>query len=224
MSREQKLALFVLLGIFAVIVILLSWQSIFRWQSFFMGGTKPAFLTDIQEVKPTLPTIRASDPRRGSTDKNAIQIVEFADFNCLHCRLMETELDTILTNKELPVTLIWRDFPLSDDPAALAPSIAGRCAHAQGKFWQMHDALMKETQPSDAVIKRIAQAVGLDLNRFNACLINPKTLKSLQADIDAAKAFNITSTPTLFVGNDVVEGYTGAAELEVMIRQKMPTK
>lgn len=203
----------ILLGLFTVLCAVLFWQFAFQWTSFFQYGTTPTYATP--QAQPTLPTIRATDPARGSTDPKALQIVEFADFTCQYCRAVEPELETVIRENVDSVRHVWRDLPVvTDRPDAMVAASAGRCAMDQGKFWDMHDMLLNFKGTFDVnTVDNMAKSIGLDANTFHACVANGKHISEIQSDIDDARAHNMTGAPTIFVGNQVLEGLVSASDL-----------
>ena len=63
---------------------------------------------------------------------------------------------------------VFRHMPLADlHPRAPAAARASEAAGAQGRFWEMHDRLFEhQLELSDADLRRHAEAIGLDLERF----------------------------------------------------------
>ena len=68
-----------------------------------------------------------------------VTIVEFSDFECPYCALVQPTLDTVLTGAGSDVRLVFKHFPLSMHAHARPAAIAADCAHAQGRFWEFHD-------------------------------------------------------------------------------------
>jgi protein-disulfide isomerase len=222
MTSERRIALGSLVGLFVVLTGVIIWASVHESQTHFLAGTKP----DIAEPappEPKLPPVRPNDPARGSSDKAAVQIVEFADFTCLYCRLMEFDLEQTLTNTTIPVRLVWRDLPLqTEQREGLIAAVAARCAGEQNKFWPLHDALMKADRLDLPSIKTLAQGVGVEPVAFDQCVSAGKYLTAIQQDVALARANGITGAPTLFIGKTVLSGYTNAAELEAAIQHEAP--
>ena len=79
-------------------------------------------------------------------DPNAkVSVIVFGDYQCPFCeqayKTSEAQLrkEYVDTGK---VNMVFRDFPLSNlHPAAIPAAEAAECAHAQGKYWEYHDAL-----------------------------------------------------------------------------------
>lgn len=212
MDKSQRPLLFVILALFVVITGVLSWTFFFQSTSFFKAGIRP----NIEAPKgpdPVPPPIRTDDPARGAQGADALTIVEYADFTCLYCRAAESEVLTVLSENP-NIRYIWRDFPIaSENPSALLASMAGRCAKDQGKFWEMHDALFQADQITINSLQETARKLNLNENAFTICLTTSQHLQEIQDDIAIARDHNISSAPTFFIGNQVIQGYATAAEL-----------
>jgi protein-disulfide isomerase len=98
------------------------------------------------------------------------------------------------------------------EPAARA-AVA---AHAQGKFWEMHDKLFADrTKLSDADIRRYGQEIGLDVAKFEAALADPSTQAKVAAEMNEGRVLEVASTPTFFVNGRKVQG---AKDLEAVLQ------
>jgi protein-disulfide isomerase len=75
---------------------------------------------------------------------------------------------------------------------------AGICAEAQGRFEAMDDALFAN-QAEKAPVEELARRMGLDLDRFNACLASAETEARLQRDIQEGIKAGIRGTPSYVV-------------------------
>ena len=139
-------------------------------------------------------------------DKNArLTLVEFSEFQCPFCgrHVRETypQLDKeyIQTGK---VKYFFRDLPLeSIHKNAFKASEAAHCAGEQGKFWEMHDRLFANQNSIElAMLAGHAQAIGVDANKFQACLDSGKYSVEIRKNIAEANKYGITGTPTFVIG------------------------
>ena len=211
MDRERKL-LYLFISIFGVLLLLLGWQFYFHATAFFPSGTRPA-IADQTEVKPTKPPLREGDPVRGSSDPEAVTIIEFADFTCIYCRAIEREIVQVLQQNP-EVRHVWRDMPVaSDTPEGMIAAVAGRCAKDQGKFWDMHNLLIQADIVTLDEINKFANTINLNETEFNTCMASNKHVSDIQEDISIAKQHNLTAAPTLFIGNEVISGFAKASEI-----------
>ena len=85
------------------------------------------------------------------------------------------------------------------DKAHLAAE-ATMAAHAQGKFWEMHDALFANQKALDrADLESYAQRIGLDMPKFKAALDSGAYKARVDADAAAGTKVGASGTPTFFI-------------------------
>lgn len=97
---------------------------------------------------------------------------------------------------------------------ATPTAIAAHCADRQGMFWQYHDALF-ERQPylSETQFTQIATDIGLDVEKFQTCYDARDTLPIVKKDYEEGLALGITSTPTLYIGDQTLVGAVTTQDL-----------
>lgn len=164
----------------------------------------------------------ADPPTRGPEDA-LVTIVEFGDFECPYCKQVMGTLDEVLAEHGKDVRLVFRHHPLEriHDNARLAAR-AAVAAHAQGKFWALHDA-MYENQKNleEAAIRRMAEGAGLDMTRFDRDFYDAKTDRRVQRDVDEADKFGSTGTPAFFINGRYLGGaQTKSAFAAVIAEEK----
>ncbi|HKS67989.1 MAG TPA: thioredoxin domain-containing protein [Candidatus Acidoferrales bacterium] len=159
------------------------------------------------------------EPSTGPADA-AITIVEFADFECPHCREVHAALKTV--EKNYPhVRIVYKDFPLSQiHPWAETAAIGARCAFQQSPpaFWKMHD-LIFDSQDSispENVFDQLtayADQLGLNTEAFKVCMASPEAKRAVDANHQDGVALNVSSTPTLFInGRPLIGGDLNSIE------------
>lgn len=94
------------------------------------------------------------------------------------------------------------DFPLETIHAnAFKAAEAARCAHEQGKFWEMHDRLFANQQAlAPDKLSQHAQAIGLDVSKFQLCLDNGKYAAEIRKNLTEGQQAGVTGTPGFFLG------------------------
>src|SRR5450631_853557 len=70
-----------------------------------------------------------------------ITLVEFSDFQCPYCTKAVAQLNATLKAYPNDVRLIFKQYPLDFHPQASVSASAALAAHAQGKFWPLHDLM-----------------------------------------------------------------------------------
>src|SRR5205823_422405 len=89
-------------------------------------------------------------------------------------------------------------------------------AHAQGKFWEMHDVLLDhqgELTVKDLV--RYADDLGLDVERFRNDLRGHEFRDRIVSDVEGADLSGATGTPSFFING---QRHIGAFDLETLTR------
>jgi protein-disulfide isomerase len=163
----------------------------------------------------------ASHPTLGP--KNApITMIEFADFQCPFCKRSEDAVKAVHDKYGDKVRLVFMDFPLSFHPHAMPAANAARCAAAQDKFWQFHDALFADQsklEPAD--LKATAKTLGLDTAKFNACFDKNQYSQAIQKDLEEGHKLNVTGTPTFFIDGREIVGAEPTENFENIIDQEL---
>jgi 2-hydroxychromene-2-carboxylate isomerase len=126
-------------------------------------------------------------------------IVEYADFECAHCRAAAAVVDEFV-KKHPDVQVVFKHLPLSFHAMATKAAIAAEAAGRQGRFWPMHDAIFA-TQDflSDDLLLGHAKAIGLDVARFQKDLADPELAKRVEQSRAEGQAFGFAATPSFLV-------------------------
>jgi protein-disulfide isomerase len=94
---------------------------------------------------------------------------------------------------------VFLDLPLeSIHKLAFKAAEAANCAGDQGKYWEMHARLF-ENQKTLEPWTAHAEAVGLDVARFEECLNSGKEANEIRRDMAEARKAGVTGTPTFFL-------------------------
>lgn len=142
-----------------------------------------------------------------------LTMIEFTDYQCPYCRRFQAEVwprlkrDYIDSGK---LRYIARDLPLEIHASAAPAAEAAHCAAEQGKFWEMHAALLSGAADlGSGGIERRAHAVGLDTTRFDECLARHKYSAVIATHVAEADAAGIDGTPGFIVGRAAHGELTG---------------
>ena len=91
------------------------------------------------------------------------------------------------------------DLPLeSIHKLAFKAAEAANCAGEQGKYWEMHDRLFANQKTLEPW-KAHAEAVGLDVSKFEGCLNAGKQAEEIRKDMAEAQKAGVTGTPLFFL-------------------------
>lgn len=149
------------------------------------------------------------NPYSGSADAPVV-IVEFTDYQCPFCRRHFLETLPIIRSEYVEkgkVKYVVKDFPLDFHPQAKPAALAARCAGAQGKFWEMHDALFsRQALLGPPLFEQLAQELQLNQKEFQDCLTSGTFEKAVSSDIVSAQQAGIRGTPSFIIGKPTSAG------------------
>jgi protein-disulfide isomerase len=139
-----------------------------------------------------------------------LAVILYSDFQCPFCAnfangtLPEILKQFVDTGK---VQFAFRHLPLQAiHPFALKAAEAAECGGAQGKFWEVHDALFALSGRLDPKgLRGIVDSARLDEKQFGAC-IKGETTEKVKLDLAEARTFGITGTPTFLFGRVQPDG------------------
>ena len=137
-----------------------------------------------------------------------ITIVEFFDYRCGYCK-RSAEWTTKLPEKyDGKVRVIFKELPIlsaESEKAALASVAAGK----QGKYIEMHMALMK-LESKDGFgpeeIDKAARNAGLDVRLMRADMKSMSVQKHVADSKSLARTLGIDGTPNFMIGDQQVAG------------------
>lgn len=154
-------------------------------------------------VLPTEPVSLDGSASIGSASAPIVAIV-VSDFQCPFCRRFATETWPEFRKRWVDtgeVRVIFRHLPLSSiHPRAVRAAHAAECAGAQGKFWEMHDALFSGpgAMAEEDILRSSAQVLP-NVTAFRKCL-EAESSARISADVAFANSLRIASTPTFLFG------------------------
>lgn len=138
-----------------------------------------------------------------------VTIIEYASLTCPFCAQFHNEIRPVLKSEYVDagkVRLVYRDFPL--DQLALTGSMIARCA-GRDRFFGFIDAFYSaqaswaRAENPVAALERIARLGGMSPDSFSACLQNQEVADAvLEQRLEGDKAFNVDSTPTIFINGE----------------------
>lgn len=190
----------------------------------------PAAQAGSQGASASLPPVTAADRVLGRADA-PVTMIEYASFTCSHCAHWNNDVfpafkaQFIDTGK---VKLVFRDLPTDPQQYSMAAALIGRCA-APGKFFDVAKSLFAgqaalATGGGRAWFDNAIVASGRTQAEIEACFDEPAKQQALTADIDAAIAAGVNSTPTFFVNGRPFSGDPTVEALSLAITAATPAR
>ena len=141
----------------------------------------------------------ADAPMRGDASAK-ITLVEFADYECPHCKRFQPVLRQILDEFHGEVKLYFKHYPLPQHNNARLAAEAATAAQKQGKFWPYEEKLWaNQDNLTPAELEKYAKETGLDMTKFRQDMDSAAVKARVQKDRTEGSAAGISSTPTLFI-------------------------
>lgn len=144
-----------------------------------------------------------------------ITLVEYGDYECPHCRLVHRIIKQLQERLGDQLRYVYRHLPITTIHAhARLAAEAAEAAAAQGKFWEIHDALYGHDDLDEARILQHAADIKLDMAQFRHDLSQKTYADRVQEDFRSGIRSGANGTPTFFI-NGV--RYDGAWDLESLL-------
>jgi protein-disulfide isomerase len=148
----------------------------------------------------------ADGPYRGSASKD-LEIVEFADFQCPHCKEAQPNMDKLAV--DFPkARVIYQSLPLPQHSAAMGAAEYGVCVNKLGgsdafftfasAVYDGQDGLVTADGATLTLNSAVTKA-GLDPAKVSACASTPETKAVVDASVKLSQNLKISSTPTLLI-------------------------
>jgi Na+/H+ antiporter NhaA len=162
------------------------------------------------------------DPERDhirGPDDASVTLLEYGDLECPYCGRAEPIIRALLADFG-DLRYAWRHLPLNDvHPHAQLAAEAAEAAAAQGKFWEMHDALL--ARQGDLTLKNIlaaAEELGLDMEMFRGHVRKRKGSGRIAEDVESADMSGVSGTPTFFINGSRHQGAYDVDTLSKAVR------
>ncbi len=152
------------------------------------------------------PADAATDHVRGGPA--GVVIVEYGDYECPFSRTAEGSIHGALNRLGDRASFTFRHFPLRHKhPHAQLAAEAAEAAGAQGRFWEMHDRLFQTRALEPEQLRAHAEALGLDMARFDADLESHVHADRVERDVQSALTNGVQGTPTFFIAGEPYSGF-----------------
>lgn len=152
----------------------------------------------------------------GGNPKGDVTVVEFYDARCPYCRRMVPVLAD-LVRRDPNVRIVYKDFPILG-PASTLAARALLAAQKQDGYLKLHNVLMTGAPPTDMdSIRTAAGRAGLDWDRLQRDMGDPEIQARITANLAMGRQLDIQGTPAYVIGNKLLPGAVGVAELQAAV-------
>jgi len=163
-----------------------------------------------------------------------VQVVEFSDFQCPHCRQVAHVLETVLPQFGKNIAFYFMHFPLSTrcqeglprdlHPFACQAARFALCAERFGVFYEFHrqvyerQAELFEGEEVEARLQALLISLGPEAQAVEQCYRDPSTSDRLNRDIEEGRRLGLSGTPSLFIDGRKVAGRKSVALLRALLQ------
>jgi protein-disulfide isomerase len=168
-------------------------------------------MTDLSSA--LIPPLADDDHVRGPRD--APLLIEYGDFECPYCAVLHVRLTE--HSEHVPLRHVFRHFPVrSAHPRAQAAACASEAAALQGRFWEMHDLLLRDqAHLEDPHLWERAKTLGLDVERFDSDRRSDSVVSRVKRDFTGGVRGGVVTTPTVVYDGAI---HTGDSIRELLAR------
>lgn len=150
--------------------------------------------------------------------QSGVKLVEYGDFECPICEEYYPVVKQVQQKYDKQIFLQFRNLPLTAiHQNAFAGARAAEAAGMQGKYWEMHDLLYQNQDPTGAsgwvashsplsYFDQFAQQLKLNVSQFDKDYASSTVNDTINADLAAFdKTGQPKATPTFFLDGQVLD-------------------
>jgi protein-disulfide isomerase len=168
--------------------------------------------------------VRPHSPVLGAKDAKVF-IVEFTDPACETCAIFSPIVKRFVADNPQKIQLVVRYAPFHEGSSGAVRVL--EAAKMQGKFWETLDLLYLNqqvwTQHRQVLPERIWQLlpqVGIDLQRLEMDMGDPRVSAVIEQDLADAQALGVRKTPGFFVNGKPLEPF-GERQLAALVEGEL---
>jgi len=166
------------------------------------------------------------DPRDiavGPTDAK-VTIVEFFDYNCGYCKTSTGWVREVMEKHGDDVRIVFKEVPVLDRGRETGSSRnaarAALAASRQGQYTKMHFSLMNERALTPERVEKLAEAAGLDMDKFREDMKDPALNVHINQNLQLAREIPaLTGTPFFIINDQYVSGANVPALKEMLAEE-----
>jgi uncharacterized membrane protein/predicted DsbA family dithiol-disulfide isomerase len=157
------------------------------------------------------------------TPRGQVTVVDFVDFECPFCRATQSELEPVLEAHKGQLRLVRRQVPLHSHPHAHDAARAACCGDKLGKGSDMAASLFATDveQLTPEGCQKLAEALGIPAEAYRACVADPSTDASIEADYAEFKSAGGYALPTIWIGRHQMVGARSREDLAKALEDEL---
>lgn len=198
MNKQKNVVTVVLLvGIVTLVAV---------WFFFNQDSISNASESNGSNIDNSLFEVHENDIVKGNPNAKII-IIEYADFTCPACGLMNKKWQTVWRLVKNDILLVYRQFPLLHHKHSMRLSQYAIAANKQGKFWEFHDLVYDSVdiwinsskEEGIKLFDSYIVQIGLDVNQFQKDIKKEEINEKIANDIEIGEKSRVRGTPWIFM-------------------------
>lgn len=147
--------------------------------------------------------VSEADHTQGTVDAK-VTLVEYGDYQCPYCGEAYSIIKAVQQRLGKQLRFVFRNFPLTQaHPMAALAAESAEAAGAQGRFWEMHDALYEnQAELGQPLIEALVESLQLDAQQFESDLQARKFQPRVKHDFMGGVRSGVNGTPGLFINGE----------------------
>lgn len=157
----------------------------------------------------------------GAPGANSLTIVEFVDYQCHFCPIMNSSLMSAIAGMD-NVRVIVRPLPwLNPDSADTATFMTALLAQDANAAEKLHTALMNREEPANfQQALSVARDLGIQTDEAVAARKSPEIIARVQQNLMYAQSLQLQTVPALIIGSHI---YAPATENDIPSADQLRT-
>lgn len=179
-----------------------------------------------------------------------VTVYEFGDYACHGCGLAygnEEILEQYLTrnpNYEAPILKVFEEYVDTGkvkyvfinmpsevlNPGVTTAHLAALCANEQNQWLKYHNNLFENrdewvlSDDKNSKMKKFAEELGLDKNKFNNCLDSKKYQSQIDEELKLSEEYEVSGTPTFYIERNFLSGPQDYRMFQLLIDDELSNK
>jgi protein-disulfide isomerase len=161
-------------------------------------------------------------PSKGA-DSGRVKLVEFADYECGHCKEAAKLMPALLAEYPKDLTVYFKHFPLGGHVGSINAALAAAGAQKQGKFWPFSEKIWEnQDRLTPALLESIAKEIpDLDFNRWYGDMQTDEVRSHVLEDRGEGRNLEIHKTPALYINGRLFTEEPNLAGLKDWIDEEL---
>jgi hypothetical protein len=161
-------------------------------------------------------------PSKGA-DSGRVKLVEFADYECSHCKVASQLMPSLLAEYPKELTVYFKHFPLGGHLGSINAALAAAGAQKQGKFWPFSEKIWENSERlTPALLESIAKEIpGLEFDRWYADLQTDEIRSHVFEDRSEGRNLEIHKTPAIYINGRLFTEEPSLAGLKDWIDEEL---